>query len=140
MTRPEIEALLARHQENFRRRDIAALAMDHAPNGVFESPAHGRVAGRSAIEDMYRYWFEAFPDMTLEWAEPIIDGTRAALFWEFTGTLRGRFFGEGVEGSRIRMVGAAEYHATPEGFSLTHHRFDFSGVLIKSGALKTKPA
>jgi predicted ester cyclase len=140
MTRPEIEAALVRHQANFRARDAAALTLDHAPDGVFESPAHGRVAGRAAIEEMYRYWFEAFPDLTLEWEEPLIDGTRAALFWEFAGTLRGRFFGQGVEGSRITMVGAAEYHVTPDGFTLTRHLFDFSGVLIKSGALRTKPA
>src|SRR5262249_54870974 len=93
MTRDEIATLLARHQDAFLRRDADALTAQHAEKGAYESPAHGTVAGRGAINDLYRYWFTAFPDLKITWQPPFIDGDRAAVFWSFAGTAHGPFFG-----------------------------------------------
>ena len=56
-------------------------------------PAAGRVEGRASIEQVYRYWFDAFPDMKFTWARPVIEGDRAAFFWSLSGTIKGPFFG-----------------------------------------------
>ena len=139
MTRAEIIDRLERHKDGFLRRDADALAADHSPDGSFDSPAHGVVRGRAAIRDVYHYWFTAFPDLLLTWESPIVDGDRAAVFWNFTGTSHGPFFGIVGAGSRVELRGAAEYLFDAEGIASVRHTFDFSGMLLKTGVLKVKP-
>ena len=50
MTPDEIRAFLLEHVEKFSQRDAAALAADHARDGVIESPRAGAHRGRTAIE------------------------------------------------------------------------------------------
>jgi len=139
MTRDDIAALLARHQDGFLRRDADALASQHAEDGTFESPAHGVVRGRAAIAEVYRYWFTAFPDLQLRWTKPLVGDDRAAIFWSFVGTAHGPFFGIAGAGTRVEMQGAAEYTLADGAITGVRHIFDFSGVLMKTGVLKVKP-
>ena len=140
MTRTEIDALLERHRAAFKRQDAEGLAADHAVEGTFESPAHGMVTGRPAIADVYRYWFTAFPDLQITWDQSLIDGDRAALFWTFAGTSRGPFFGVVGAGSPVLLRGAAEYRFADGAIASVRHIYDFSGMLLKTGVLKAKPA
>lgn len=140
MTRDEIVALLDRHRQAFLNRDAEALAALHAPEGTFESPAHGIVRGRPKILEIYRYWFAAFPDLQLTWEGPLVDGDRAAVFWTFKGTSSGPFFGALGAGTRVDMLGAAEYRFADGFISSVRHVFDFSGVLMRTGVLKVKPS
>jgi steroid delta-isomerase-like uncharacterized protein len=140
MTRDEIGALLNSHQEAFARRDADALAAQHAERGTFESPAHGVVHGRAKIADIYRYWFTAFPDLQLHLGSPIVGDDRAAVFWTFAGTAHGPFFGIAGAGTRVEMSGAAEYVLADGAIQSVRHIFDFSGVLMKTGVLKVRPA
>ncbi len=140
MTRDEVLAILERHRGSFASRDSARLAADHVENGTFSSPAAGTVTGRKHIREVYDYWLEAFPDMVFTWGEPIIEGDRAALFWRFSGTLSGKFYGEAKAGTRIEFRGAGEYVLTPEGIVRVDHLFDFTGTLVNAGVLKVKPA
>jgi predicted ester cyclase len=140
MTREAIEQMLARHQEAFVRRDPVALAGTHLPEGSFESPAYGVITGRPAILEMYRYWYSAFPDFLLTWDHALIDGDYAAFFWTFKGTSAGPFFGEVRPGTQVDMTGAALYTFTEAGIVSARHVFDFSGVLVRAGVLKIKPA
>lgn len=140
MTRAAIEELLAKQKEAFARRDAEALAALHAPNGTFDSPAYGVVAGRQAIYDIYRYWYTAFPDFLLTWESAIIDPPRASYFWDFIGTAAGPFFGEVKVGSKVKMIGAAELVVGSEGILRIRHVFDFSGTLMRAGVLKVKPS
>lgn len=139
MTRDDILSLLARHQEAFLQRDAAALAAQHAEDGTLDGPAHGAVDGREAIAEVYRYWFTAFPDMRLTWNTPIVDGDRAAIFWQSVGTAHGPFFGVVGAGTRIEMTGAGEYTFDNGLIRSVRHVFDFSAVLMKAGVLKVKP-
>jgi predicted ester cyclase len=139
MTHAEIATLLDRHKASFAQRDADALGRDHAEDGNFESPAHGLVRGRDAIVNVYRYWFSAFPDLRLDWSDPIIGNDRAAVFWEFSGTAEGQFFGFAGAGSRVEMSGAADYRFAAGEITSVRHLFDFSGVLMKTGVLKVKP-
>ena len=47
----------------WNRRDWSAFESLHAPNVVYESPHHSRVAGRSAVLRRYREIVEAVPDV-----------------------------------------------------------------------------
>jgi steroid delta-isomerase-like uncharacterized protein len=139
MTRTDIEALLERHAEAFARRDPAELALQHTPDGIFRSPAAGTVRGRQAIEQVYRYWFDAFPDMRFSWPTPLVDDSRAALFWTLDGTMQGAFFGVSSSGTRVQVTGAGLYTFADDGIAEVSHIFDFSAVLMKVGVLKAKP-
>jgi predicted ester cyclase len=140
MTRTAIERLLASQKEAFARRDAEALALLHAPDGTFDSPAYGVVTGREAILEIYRYWYKAFPDFLLTWEAPLIDPPRAAYFWTFNGTASGPFFGDVKVGSKVAMTGAAELTFGEAGILSIRHVFDFSGTLVRAGVLKVKPS
>jgi predicted ester cyclase len=98
------------------------------------------VLGRPEIRKVYRYWLTAFPDMDMTWDAPLVDGDRAAIFWRFSGTVSGEFFGEVRPGTRVTFAGAAEYRLAPEGILSARHVFDFTGALVTAGVLKVKPA
>lgn len=140
MTRDAIEQMLAEHQAGFLARDAEALAASHAPDGTFESPAHGLVQGRAAILEIYRYWYSGFPDFTFHWRAPVIDPPRAAVFWQFEGTAAGPFFGDVRPGTVVRIAGAGEYAFSEAGITAVRHIFDFSAVLVSAGVLRLKPA
>lgn len=140
MTRSEVDALLARHAQSFASRSAVALTADHAPDGSFTSPAAGTVIGHAEIRKVYEYWLSAFPDMAMTWGPPLIDGDRVALFWKFSGTVAGEFFGDVKPGTRVEFAGAAEYVVSPKGIVSARHLFDFTGALIAAGVLKVKPA
>jgi len=140
MTRPEIDALLARHRAAFDQRDAAALAATHTDDGTFESPAAGLVRGRKAIAGVYAYWIASFPDIDFTWSEPIVDGDRLALFWQFRGTAAGKFFGDVKPGTKVRFAGAGDYRVSAGGIVSVTHVFDFTGALVNAGVLKIKPA
>ena len=140
MTRSEVDTLLARHLQSFASRNAETLAADHIEEGTFYSPAANTVTGRTEIRKVYEYWLTAFPDLAFSWGTPIVEGNRAALFWQFRGTVSGRFFGEVRPGTRVEFAGAAEYVLAPEGIVSARHLFDFTGALVAAGVLKVKPA
>ena len=80
MTREEIMALFTRREAAWRAHDAAALAADHATDGVVISPTGGVLEGRGDIERIYRIWFTAFPDLAFATTDLLIDGDRVAQF------------------------------------------------------------
>ena len=140
MTRSEIDALLDQHRAAFDSRDVDKLAACHTEQGTFRSPAAGTVTGRTKIAGVYEYWLDAFPDMEFSWTEPVVEGDRVALFWRFSGTASGAFFGDVKPGTHIEFPGAAEYVMSPDGIVSADHVFDFTGALVTAGVLKVKPA
>ena len=140
MTREQAEALVLRRQGAFDRLDAAALAADHAADGVVESPAAGRVEGRAAILDVYEAWFKAFPDLKFRHADFLLDGDRVALLATVSGTNTSGFMGLAATGKRFQFPVVCVY--TFNGNEIVHERrvYDFSGMLIQGGMLKAKPA
>ena len=70
----------------------------------------------------------------------LIDGDRAAVFWRFAGTCAARSSASWV---RARASSSAARPST--GFAdgaiqNVRHTYDFSGMLVKTGVLKVKPA
>jgi steroid delta-isomerase-like uncharacterized protein len=141
MTRDEIVALFARRQEAANRRDAMAMAGCHAEDGVAESPmAGGTVMGRSAIERTYRAFVTAFPDLKTETEELVIDGDKAAWLFTISGTDQGGFMGLPPTGKPF-FARMATVSLLRNG-EIVHERrvYDFTGLLVQVGLLKTKPA
>jgi steroid delta-isomerase-like uncharacterized protein len=140
MTREQVTEMFERRQLDWRSRDAAALAADHAPDGVVVSPTGGVLEGRAEIEHVYRVWLNAFPDLSMTLADVLIDGDRVVLILDVTATHSGEFLGLPATGRRLQVAAAFVY--TMKGNLIVHERriLDFTGVLIQVGVLKAKPA
>ncbi len=140
MTREQVRELFARREAAWRSRDVAALAADHAPDGVVVSPTGGVLEGREEIERVYRVWVTAFPDLVVTVTDLLIDGDRVVQLLDVVGTHAGEFLGLSPTGRRLQVVGAFIY--TIRDNLIVHERriLDFTGVLIQVGVLKVKPA
>jgi steroid delta-isomerase-like uncharacterized protein len=136
----DVRALLAKRQQAISRLDVAALSDLYADDVVFESPAGGGTAkGRQAIENIYRGWFEAFPDFRLEDEHYVVDGGHVAHIARAVGTNAGGFMGLPATGKQFRFNVA--YIFTVENGKITRERriYDFTGMLVEIGVLKAKP-
>ena len=140
MTRDDIAAVFNRREAAWARRDAAALAADHATDGVVVSPTGGVLEGRNQIERIYRVWFTAFPDLTFTTEDLLIDNDRAALLALLSGSHAGEFFGMAPTHRRIEVACAFIYRF--EGGLIAHERriLDFTGLLVQVGVLRAKPA
>ena len=117
MTRDQIQALFDHRADAWRRRDANTLAAGHAEHGTVVSPMFTTVTGREHIADAYRSLFCAFPDWDYSGQDLIVDGGR-----RFT-----------VQGVLLFEVGG--------GLIQTERRiYDFTGLLIQLGVLKSRPA
>lgn len=140
MTRLEITDLIARVQDAWGRRDVAALTDLHAEDGVVESPFAGGLArGREAISKVYRAFFQAFPDLTMKMDEPLIDGQRVVLITRLSGTDHGGFMGMHPTGRSVDFPCVLLFEL--EGGLIVRERriYDFTGLAVQVGAIKAKP-
>lgn len=141
MTRDEIVRVFDRRHDALARRDAEALAADHAMNCVLESPAGGgTVIGREAIARIYRGMFAGFPDLAVDWSDLVIDGDRVVETGTMSGTDTGGFMGLPPTGRSFGFPVAIIY--TFKDGLIAHERrvYDFTGMLVQIGLLKTKPA
>jgi steroid delta-isomerase-like uncharacterized protein len=140
MTRDEIVALLTRRAEAFAARDVEALANTHAQHGTVYSPIFTTLRGRAQILESYRSLFRIFPDWTYEPDEPLIDGDRVAVPFTVQATHVGEFMGIEGTGRRFAVQGV-QIFTMDHGYIAEDVRiYDFSGLLIQVGILRTKPA
>jgi predicted ester cyclase len=132
--------LLADRRQAWERRDLDALANQHAGNCVMESHLAGRVEGRTAIRDVYARWFNAFPDSSLTTELEIADGDRVALVGIQSGTDTGGFLGLAPTGRPFHLPIVWLFGVERGLFTFVRPFYDFTGMLVQLGVLKAKPA
>ena len=141
MTREEIVRVFDRRHEAVARHDAETLAAGHATDSVLESPmVGGTVNGREAIARIYRGLFAGFPDVAIDWSDLVIDGGRVVEMGTMSGTDTGGFMGLPPTGRRF-CIPIALIFTFKDGL-IAHERrvYDFTGMLVQIGLLKTKPA
>lgn len=140
MTRAEIIDLIARVQDAWNRRDVDALVNFHAEDGVVETPMGGGLTrGREAIGKVYEALFHAFPDVTMSYDDPVIDGNRAVLVARIAGTDRGGFMGMQPSGRHVDFP-CVLLLDLQNGLIVRERRiYDFTGLAVQVGAIKAKP-
>jgi steroid delta-isomerase-like uncharacterized protein len=138
MTRDDVVALFKRRQDALSRRDAATLAGLHAPDGVVESPlAGGTARGREAIEQVYRSFFTALLP-TFEEEALLVDGDHVAHLVHLEGTHRGGLLGLPGTG-RTFSLSIVSLCEVRDGVIVHERRiYDFTGLLVQVGAIKTK--
>jgi predicted ester cyclase len=134
-----VEALLTRRNAAWNARDAVTLASLHDTSGVVVSPTGGVLEGPAEIERVYRVWFSAFPDITAQTDEPLIDGDRAVQILRFSGTHAGEFFGLPATGRHVELTVASVLSLADNRIIEERRIYDFTGLLVQVGVLKAKP-
>ncbi len=141
MTTDPITSFIERHTAGWNHRDAVALSLDHAENGVIDSPMFARVEGQLAIRGTYETLFEIFPDWQIGFDTPITDGHRLAVAFSVSATHRGSFMGLAGTGKRCSFDGVSLFDLNPDLLIAAERRFyDFTGLLAQLGILRIRPA
>ena len=135
-----IRELFLRQKEYWRARDAEALAACHTPDGVIVSPIFRTVTGVDKIRESYRQLFQIFPDWDYQAQELLVCDTRAAETFVVKATHVGEFLGLPGSRKRVEFQGVRVFE-TRDGLIARERRYyDFTGLLIQLGVLKSKPA
>lgn len=140
MTRDEVVAFFDQRALAWQARDVGALARTHAENGIIRSPMFGELRGREAIASSYASLFRMFPDWTFNADRLLVDGHQSAQPFSATATHSSEFMGLPASGRSFRIEGV-RLHVMKDGLIQEEQRiYDFTGLLIQVGVLKSKPA
>jgi steroid delta-isomerase-like uncharacterized protein len=86
------EAVVDRLVEAMLSNDPVAAAAVYAEDVVIVDPLFD-VVGRDAAVEAFGAWFDAFRIISLEVVERIVDGSRIAVRWVWTGIHQGDYLG-----------------------------------------------
>ena len=140
MTRDEIVRMFAERRDAINRRDVDFIVSQHAADCEHISQlAGGTVKGREAIARLYEAWFNGFPDLVWTFDEPLIDGDRVTQMTMHSGTDTGGFMGLPPTGKPFRVPVVWLFTLKDGHFVRARPIYDFTGMLVQIGVLKTKP-
>jgi steroid delta-isomerase-like uncharacterized protein len=140
LDRAAIVALFEARHAAWARRDIAAVAAQHAEDCIMDSHLAGRVHGRAAIARIYDAWWAAFPDSTYDHEQLIVEGSRVAEVVTHTGTDTGGFLGLPPTQKPFHVPVVWLFTLRARAFVYARPIYDFTGLLVQIGLLKAKPA
>ena len=141
MSHDGITALIDRHAAAWNARDPTALASNHTEDGVVLSPMFHRVEGRPQIHRTYADLFAAFPDWTLAYDSPFVNGNRVAVFFSVVATHQGQFMGMPGSGRKCTFEGVSLFRLDADLLIDEERRvYDFTGLLVRCGVLRVHTA
>ena len=140
MTRDDVVAVLMRRVDAVSRRDWNAFSELYADTARLESPLGGAVQGPDAITRATEAFFVAFPDAAIATEPPVVDGDRALMLAEITGTHHGGIMGLPASGRPFRIMVAQIFVVQDHRIVEDRRVYDFTGLLVQIGVLKAKPA
>jgi steroid delta-isomerase-like uncharacterized protein len=141
MTREAIVDLLTRREAAFNRHDAQTLASIYAMDCVVDSPlAAGTLKGRQALTKVHEALFNAFPDILWARDQVMVDGHWATFLGTFTGTYTGGFMGLPPSGKPVRIPVALVCEFRDGEIVYERRLYDFTGMLVQIGVLKTTSA
>jgi len=140
MTRDDMVKFFAAKQAAWATRDVDALTATHHEQGTIISPIFGTVEGRKEIEQSYRSLFKMFPDWSYEGEPVIVDGLMVAQPFAVHATHSGDFMGVPGTGRRVRVQGVCIFEMRDGLIGFDRRYYDFTGLLIQAGVLRSKPA
>ena len=140
MSHQDLVAFFSERQQHWQARDARALANGHAADGRVVSPMWRERIGRDAILESYRQLFETFPDWEFQGESILVDGNRVAQPFSATATLEGEFMGLPPTHRRCQIEGVRLYEMKDGLIHVERRMYDFTGLLIQVGVLKSRPA
>jgi steroid delta-isomerase-like uncharacterized protein len=140
MTREDAIRFFGEQQREWDRRDSEALTRRHAEDGTIISPIFRTVRGRAEILASYQSVFATFADWRYMCRQLLVDGERVAQEFTVCATHSGTFMGFPPTGKKFEIRGVLL--SEMKGGLIAHERryYDFTGLLLQLGILKSKPA
>jgi steroid delta-isomerase-like uncharacterized protein len=141
MTSEEIRAFCEAFARTWERADIPALLACYTEDCEVVSPIFNVLSGRSQLEAAFRELFRGFSDYIIEVDDVIVDrerDERAVLVFTAFATHRGEIFGVAGTGRRFEIRGAFIFTFDKGRISRDVRLYDFTGMLMQLGILRTK--
>ena len=136
----DTQRLLDQRNEAWNRRDPAALARSYAEDAVVTSPMFPHAEGRAAIERSFEALFRVFPDWAMTFEAPCINGSRLMQACKVHATQKGDFMGIPGSGRHVEFESVLILDLQDGLIHRERRIYDFTGLLIKLGVLRGKPA
>lgn len=140
MNQDQVRALFETQEKHWRTRDVDGLAACHAEDGVLISPIFRTVTGRPAIRSSYRLLFDIFPDWDYRAERLLIDADSVAEPFVVNATHVGEFMGLAGCGRRFEIQGVRLFQLKDGLIAHERRYYDFTGLLIQLGVLRSKPS
>lgn len=138
MTRDDTAALADRWLRALDTRAADAFSQLYGDHAVVESPLGGTLGGPEGVRKAFDAFFAAFPDAKITAEPPCIDGGRVVIVASIAGTQTGSIAGLPPSGRPFRF--SLVFLLTVRDGMVVHDRriYDFTGLLVQLGMLKTK--
>lgn len=140
VTVADIQTLFEQRNQAWARRDPVALASGYADDAVVSSPMFAHAEGRTAIQQSFTALFHVFPDWQISLEEPCVTGDRGMQVCKVRATQQGDFMGIAGSGKRVEFDCVLIYDFENGRISRERRIYDFTGMLIQLGVLRSKPA
>jgi predicted ester cyclase len=140
MTHDEAVKFFDHQQTCWNNRDADSLAKLHTVDGTIISPIFRTVQGQLDILASYRTLFATFPDWQYIGQRLLVDGTHVAQEFLVQATHSGEFMGLRGTGRKFDIQGVRLMEMRDGLISFERRYYDFTGLLIQLGILKSKPA
>jgi steroid delta-isomerase-like uncharacterized protein len=141
MTNDEIRAFVRRYVDYCEKGNARDLASCYTDNAHVDSPMFHDLDGRAAIEKSWADLFRAIGESRIQLDDIIIDneaGARAVIVFTTSGMHRGMLFGVPATGRRVEVRGAFVMKFENGLIASELRVYDFVGMLVQLGVLKTK--
>jgi steroid delta-isomerase-like uncharacterized protein len=141
MTRDEIHAFLDRFVKAWERAHIPTLVECYTSNAEVVSPIFHTLTGRQQLEKSFHNLFEAFADWKIRIDDVIIDqgeGDRAVMLFTSHAIHRGEIFGVPPSGRPWENRGVFILTFEDGKIAKDTRLYDFTGMLVQLGVLRTK--
>jgi steroid delta-isomerase-like uncharacterized protein len=140
MTHDQAVKFFEHQQACWDNRDADALARLHTSDATIISPIFRTVQGRDDILASYRTLFATFPDWQYIGQRLLADDSRVAQEFLVHATHSGEFMGLPGTGRKFDIQGIRLMEMRDGLISYERRYYDFTGLLIQLGILKSKPA
>ena len=140
MTHDEAVKFFDNQQTSWNKRDADALAKLHTADATIISPIFRTVQGQADILNSYRTLFATFPDWQYIGQRLLVDGGRVAQEFLVHATHSGEFMGLRGTGRKFDIQGVRLMEMRDGLICYERRYYDFTGLLIQLGILKSKPA
>jgi|RhiMetdeSRZDD1v2_1073273.scaffolds.fasta_scaffold01825_21 steroid delta-isomerase-like uncharacterized protein len=144
MTHDEMAAFFDRYMRAFEREDIDALLECYGPNCEITSPMFPSVRGTASIEASFQDVFRAFGDLTLRIDDVIVEtqagdgAVKAAVVVTAHARHKGEIFGLPGSGRRVETQMVFVFRVKDQRITSERRLYDFTGLLVQLGVLRTK--
>ena len=144
MTHDEIRAFFETYTRAWERQDIDALVDCYATNCEITSPMFPSVRDAAGVERAFQDLFHTFGDLSFQIDDLIVEspaeggGVKAVLVVTSQATHKGEIFGLPGSGRRIETPIVFVFRLKDNHITSERRLYDFTGVLVQLGVLRTK--